>query len=280
MTDPGTRPDAPAHRAGASPSAPAEADGTGSTPYLDLPVGEFLQALSAPTPAPGGGSAAAITVALAASLCAMTARISTPQLSAGGEAGAVDIETQTGAAGIAARAGAAGIGAGAAADNVTQAGAAGIGARAGAAGIGAGAAADNVTEAGAAGIVAEAQCLRERAAPLAQADAEAYRAVITALRDREQSVGGALSAASTVPMEVAEIGARVAALAATIAERGNPNVRGDAITAALLAAAGSGAASELVRINLAQARGDDRPAQAQQFASEAARHAAVASARR
>ncbi len=255
MTDPGTQPGAPAHRAGASPPAHAEADGTGSAPYLDLPVGEFLQALSAPTPAPGGGSAAAITVALAASLCAMTARISTPQLSAGNEAGAAEIRAEAGAEGIVARAGAAGIGAGAAAAGI-------------------------VPEAGAAGIVAEAQRLRERAAPLAQADAEAYRAVITAFRDREQSVGGALSAASTVPMEVAEIGARVAALAATIAQRGNPNVRGDAITAALLAAAGSGAASELVRINLAQASGEGRPAQAQQFASEAAGHAAVASARR
>jgi formiminotetrahydrofolate cyclodeaminase len=42
--------------------------------YLDLPLGEFLDHLSADTPAPGGGSAAALTVTFAAGLVTMVAR--------------------------------------------------------------------------------------------------------------------------------------------------------------------------------------------------------------
>jgi formiminotetrahydrofolate cyclodeaminase len=127
----------------------------------------------------------------------------------------------------------------------------------------------------------QARQLRDRAAPLAQADAEAYRAVLAALRARDAAaprkppLAAALSQASVVPMEVAEIGAELTAVAAAIAAGGNPNVRGDAITAALLAAAGSSAAAALVRINLAGAK-DDRPARADQLAAGAARLAASA----
>jgi formiminotetrahydrofolate cyclodeaminase len=42
--------------------------------YLDLPLSEFLDHLSADTPAPGGGSAAALTVTFAAGLVTMVAR--------------------------------------------------------------------------------------------------------------------------------------------------------------------------------------------------------------
>lgn len=42
--------------------------------YLDLPLSEFLDRLSADTPAPGGGSAAALTVTFAAGLVIMVAR--------------------------------------------------------------------------------------------------------------------------------------------------------------------------------------------------------------
>ena len=128
----------------------------------------------------------------------------------------------------------------------------------------------------------QARRLRDRAAPLAQADAEAYRAVIASLRARDAAAPGkprmaaALSQASVVPMEVAEIGAELTAVAAAIAAGGNPNVRGDAVTAALLAAAGSRAAAALVRTNLAGAEADDRPARAQGLAAGAARLAASA----
>jgi methenyltetrahydrofolate cyclohydrolase len=184
-----------------------------SPPYLDMAVGQFLDALSAATPDPGGGATAALAVTLAAGLCVMTARLSGRHLAAAEE--------------MAARAGR----------------------------------------------------LRDRAAPLAQADAEAYRAVIAALRAPGRAgVPAALSAASTVPMEVAEIGAELAVVAAAVAAGGNPNVRGDAITAALLAAAGARAAAALVRINLTGAEGDGRPARAEHLAAEAARLAGEAEA--
>jgi len=44
--------------------------------YLDLSLGEFLERLAAERPAPGGGSAAALTVTFAAGLVAMVARCS------------------------------------------------------------------------------------------------------------------------------------------------------------------------------------------------------------
>jgi methenyltetrahydrofolate cyclohydrolase len=179
--------------------------------YLDMGVGQFLDALSATTPDPGGGSVAALAVTLAAGLGMMTAGLSGRQLPAAEQ------------------------------------------------------------------LAGQARLLRDRAAPLAQADAEAYRAVLAAMR-APGGPGDALSRACATPMEVAEIGAEVARLAAAVATGGNPNVRGDAITAALLAAAGSRAAAALVRINLATAPGDARPARADQLAAEAARLAAEAEA--
>ncbi len=48
--------------------------------YLELPVGRFLDLVAAGDSAPGGGSAAAVSVALAAGLSSMAARLSTKQL--------------------------------------------------------------------------------------------------------------------------------------------------------------------------------------------------------
>jgi methenyltetrahydrofolate cyclohydrolase len=130
----------------------------------------------------------------------------------------------------------------------------------------------------------DARGLLRRAAPLAQADADAYADVLAAQRapgeaggrPREQRISDALAQASAVPLEVAEIGDKVAALAAEIAARGNPSVRGDALTAARLAAAAAQAATALVRINLAGAPDDPRPARASHLAARAARLAAQA----
>ena len=53
----------------------------GDTPdYLELPVGSFLDLLASSSSAPGGGSAIAVSVALAAGLSSMAARLSTNQL--------------------------------------------------------------------------------------------------------------------------------------------------------------------------------------------------------
>jgi len=98
----------------------------------------------------------------------------------------------------------------------------------------------------------QADELRRRAADLADLDAQAYTAVLEALRlpreagqRREALLGAAL-----VPLEIAEIGAEVAQLAARVAEAGNPNLRGDAATGAVLAAASARSAACLVDINV------------------------------
>ncbi len=135
-------------------------------------------------------------------------------------------------------------------------------------------------------LAAESRGLLRRAAPLAQADADAYGGVLAARRaparpgrPREEQVSAALARACEVPLEVAELGDRVAALAADIAGRGNPAVRGDALTAAQLAAAAAQAAAALVQINLAGMPGDPRPtraAHAARLAAQAARQAGEA----
>jgi methenyltetrahydrofolate cyclohydrolase len=183
-----------------------EASGKHGGPcYLDLPLRTFLGLLADGRPAPAGGAAAALGIALAASLCAMTARVSGRQLPEAAE------------------------------------------------------------------LAAEAERLADLVAPLAQADAEAYGAVIAARRrpagpppesgrapGPPADLAAALSDAADVPMQIAEIGARIAALATRLAVHGHPNLHGDAVVAALLADAGTRSACALVRINLSGAGSDER----------------------
>lgn len=129
----------------------------------------------------------------------------------------------------------------------------------------------------------EAERIGATAASLIQADADSYLRVIEALRlprddapARRHQIAAALSAACAVPMQIAELAVPVARAAAQVAAAGNPNLRGDAITGALLAAAGARAAAALVAINLAGAPDDHRPARAAQLAAEAATLAATA----
>ena len=102
----------------------------------------------------------------------------------------------------------------------------------------------------------EADRLRYMASQLLDMDARAYAAVLDAGRQpgddrqRGERTREALLGAAHVPLEIAGIGARVAALAAQLAEAGNPNLRGDAVTGALLAAASARSAACLVDINV------------------------------
>jgi formiminotetrahydrofolate cyclodeaminase len=117
-------------------------------------------------------------------------------------------------------------------------------------------------------IAAEALSIRDRIVPMCAEDADAYLAVIAARRldadhdkdhgERRRRVGAALSAATDGPVAIVVAGARLARLAARLAEEGNPNLRGDALAAAVLAGAGVEAAATLARINLAGFPGDDR----------------------
>jgi methenyltetrahydrofolate cyclohydrolase len=183
--------------------------------------------MAAGKPAPAGGSAAALTVAQAAALCAKTTRLSARQLGS---------------------------------DRADQ-------------------------------LTAEADRIRLTAAHLVDEDARAYRGVIeharqaaAARREADASEAGAaagpgeakadrvtelmaglaqaLSRAADVPMAIVELAAQIAGIAAPLAAVGNPALRGDAVTAALLAQAGARSAATLVTINLADSPDDLRPARA------------------
>jgi formiminotetrahydrofolate cyclodeaminase len=123
----------------------------------------------------------------------------------------------------------------------------------------------------------QADELRRRLVQLAEEDAQAYAAVLEALRlpreasQREVQRQEALLGAALVPLEIARIGARVALMAARLAETGNPNLRGDAVTGAVLAAASARSAASLVDINVRLGELDpDLSRRAAAFAGDAA----------
>ena len=107
---------------------------------------------------------------------------------------------------------------------------------------------------GAPGAIAQADALRARVVPLVEADAKVYAEALATLRsrdeldpaERDEAIRQALSRAAEVPLAIAEFGSE--------------EVRGDAAAAAVLAAAGAQAAANLVVINLAAARADERVA--------------------
>jgi methenyltetrahydrofolate cyclohydrolase len=116
------------------------------------------------------------------------------------------------------------------------------------------------------GAVAQAEALRARVLPLAEEDARAYESFLLARRMskdfdpqvRDAAIGEALSRAADVPLAIAAAALDVASLAAELVERGNPNIRGDAATAALLSEAAVRATANLVEINLGTREGDER----------------------
>lgn len=181
---------------------------------------DFLDGLAARERAPGGGSAAALTVAFAAGLVAMVARSS------------------------------------------------------------------RIVWDEAPGVAAQALTLQDRAAPLARSDAEVWDEAVSALRAAGEGASGSgngarrdfeleqkLARAAAIPLEIAELGADVALLAADAGELGNAAYRADAAAAAALAAGGARAAAHLVEVNLGMRAGDERLARArasEQAATEAA----------
>jgi methenyltetrahydrofolate cyclohydrolase len=128
---------------------------------------------------------------------------------------------------------------------------------------------------GARDLAEKADVIRAHVAPLGQADADAYTALLTALRlpgddpRRDEAVAAATAEAARIPLEIAAFAAQTSLIAARLAAEGNSNLAGDAATAALIAAAAARACATLVRINL-----DDT---AEEFA-QAAEHARVADA--
>jgi len=117
--------------------------------------------------------------------------------------------------------------------------------------------------------------LRGVALALADADVTAYTAVLDVLRRRgEPGHGGrlraALSDAADPPLAIVEIAAELTALAADAAEEARGGVRGEAVTAAVLAEAVVRAGVPLIDLNLAGAPDDPRRARVRELAGIAA----------
>ena len=79
--------------------------------------------------------------------------------------------------------------------------------------------------------------------------------MIAALRlppgeDRQHQLDAAVAGAIASPMAMLEIASEVATLAADVAETGNRNLEGDALTGALLAEAASRSAATLAQLNV------------------------------
>jgi formiminotetrahydrofolate cyclodeaminase len=127
------------------------------------------------------------------------------------------------------------------------------------------------------GASAQAETLRTRATELAGRNTEAYADALTALAGREErhrtryeTMADALALAADVPLAIGDAATAVAALAAEVADRGDPRFRADCAIAASLAVAGTKAAAVLVEVNLGTTGGDDRTTLARAQVDEAA----------
>jgi methenyltetrahydrofolate cyclohydrolase len=133
----------------------------------------------------------------------------------------------------------------------------------------------------AAGITAQAEALRDRAAPLAQLDAEAYEAALRSVNHsgeeagdrRDYAVGRAYAQAAEPPLRIVEAAADVAELSVAVARSCDPSLRADAAAAGVLAAAAARAAAELVAVNLTYSADDERVMRVRKLARDAARSA-------
>lgn len=126
-------------------------------------------------------------------------------------------------------------------------------------------------------IAAQAEQLRSRAALLVELDARAFDQALRALAERRE--GGSperdaeleqsLARAAELPLEIAEIGADLAELAAETSGRCDIKVQADAMAAATLAEAASRAATGLVEVNLTTTEGDARMSAARSLVARA-----------
>ena len=132
-------------------------------------------------------------------------------------------------------------------------------------------------------LVEAAEQLSSRAAGLAGDDADAYRTVIDAYatpksahpaRRREQ-IRNAMQRAAGVAVEIAQLGAETATLAARLAVEGNRSVRGDAATAVLLAEAATRSAAHLVALDVDAGGCDHELVRRAQSSVDAARSASL-----
>jgi formiminotetrahydrofolate cyclodeaminase len=131
------------------------------------------------------------------------------------------------------------------------------------------------------GVAAQAESLRDRAAPLAQLDADQYEAALLARghngeqrgERRDFALGRAYARAAEPPLQIVETATDVAQLAVTVARNCDQALRADAAAAGALAAGAARAAAELVAVNLTTSEEDRRVVQARALAADAARAA-------
>ncbi len=120
----------------------------------------------------------------------------------------------------------------------------------------------------AAGALAQSDVLQARCVELAGRDAEAFGTALAALAEGV-SVEAPLARAAAVALEIGEVAADVALLAARAAEQGEGSFRADAASAAALAEGSAGAAAALVASNLTVTEGDQRLEQALRYVDTA-----------
>jgi formiminotetrahydrofolate cyclodeaminase len=130
-------------------------------------------------------------------------------------------------------------------------------------------------------VAAQAETLRLRTMPLPQAVTIAYGDVLELLAEpdlaqaegRDEALGLALGRAADLPLKIAEIACDVAELGLLVAERCEPMLRPDAISAVLLAEGAAQVGAHLVSVNLATRPEDERAASATELAEAATRAA-------
>jgi formiminotetrahydrofolate cyclodeaminase len=133
----------------------------------------------------------------------------------------------------------------------------------------------------ASGVAAQAGALVDRATDLANQSPRAFHEARSALQSAREfgpladdaEIGRALARAAEVPLRIAETAADAAALAEEVAERGNPDLGGDAAVAVVLAAAAARAATHLAEINLVAGADEEVLGRAREATHSAARAA-------
>ena len=128
------------------------------------------------------------------------------------------------------------------------------------------------------GLAAQATALERRATGLAERNAAAFASALEALRgDERRELGPRMDVAAGVLGLIAEAAADVAELALELSRMAVPDLRPDAVAAAVLAEAAATAAAHLVAVNLTVTVDDPRleAASAAAAAARAARDAAL-----
>jgi formiminotetrahydrofolate cyclodeaminase len=132
------------------------------------------------------------------------------------------------------------------------------------------------TFAGAEAVVGRAGALQSKLLDSGEEELSSYEPVLAAIGlhpsdpSRERRLHEALSDACAAPLAIARSATEVAELAAGVAAKSQPAIRGDAVAGVLLAEAASRAAAQLIEINLEGWKGDDRLAEAAQLRERAA----------